>query len=905
MKKKLYLIDGSALAYRSYFAFIKAPLINSHGENTSALFGFANALRSLLKNQSPEYLMVAFDTGAKTFRHKMYAEYKATREKMPDEMRSQIPKILHLLDNFRIKVIQQDGVEADDVLGSIAHQATSEGFKTYIVTADKDFMQLVNDDVLIYDIKSISSDPNVIDAEKVKEKFGVYPEKVIDILGLMGDSSDNIPGVPQVGPKTATKLINQFGSIENIYKNIDDVKPDKIRGKLITNEQKAFLSQKLATIKTDITFDFTIEDLSYDGPDNQKLAAFYQEQEFTNFLKDFNIPGKDENVEYHCINTWDDFLGFLKKLKQQSSFAIDTETDNIDALSANLVGISFSFKKKEAFYIPAETKNEEIQGDLFQESSDSIFTKILAELKPILEDEKIKKCGHNIKYDTKVFHNYGINLKGITFDSMIASYLLRPTTRHHNLDATSIFYLNYKKIPTSDLIGKGKNQITMDKVPVEKLTDYACEDADIAFRLNNLLTKFLNNAGLIELFEKVEMPLSVVLTNMEETGIKIDTVLLEQMSIELEEKLRELEKKIFDSADETFNINSPQQLGAILFEKMKLHEILGIKTKRTKIGYKTDMDVLESLSSLPFPKLIIEYRQLAKLKSTYTDALPKLINPKTGRLHTSFNQTITATGRLSSSSPNLQNIPIRSEMGKKIRKAFIASSPNTVLLSADYSQIELRILAHLSKDKTLIESFVADEDIHSKTASLIFDIPIDKVPPELRGKAKAINFGIIYGMGQAKLARETGISQKEAKEFIDSYFQKYPGIKNFIETTIEYARTHGFVKTLLNRKRGIPDIHSSNSRIRSNAEHIAVNTPIQGTCADMIKLAMIDIYNKLNKNNLKTKMLLQIHDELLFEVPEKELDQVSDLIKNSMETVLPLDVPTKIKIHTGKNWMKI
>lgn len=905
MKKKLYLIDGSALAYRSYFAFIKAPLINSHGENTSALFGFANALRSLLKNQSPEYLMVAFDTGAKTFRHKMYAEYKATREKMPDDMRSQIPKILHLLDNFRIKVIQQDGVEADDVLGSVANQAASEGFKTYIVTADKDFMQLVNDDVLIYDIKSISSDPNVIDAEGVKEKFGVYPKKVIDILGLMGDSSDNIPGVPQVGPKTATKLINQFGSIENIYKNIDDVKPDKIREKLITNENRAFLSQKLATIKTDITFDFSIEDLSYDGPDNQKLAAFYQEQEFTNFLKDFDIPGKDENVEYHCINTWDDFLGFLEKLKKQSSFAIDTETDNIDALSANLVGISFSFKKKEAFYIPAETKDEDIQGDLFQESSDSIFEKILAELKPILEDENIKKCGHNIKYDTKVFHNYGINLKGIAFDSMIASYLLRPTTRHHNLDATSIFYLNYKKIPTSDLIGKGKNQITMDKVPVDKLTDYACEDADIAFRLNNLLTKFLNNAGLMELFEKVEMPLSVVITDMEETGIKIDTVLLERMSIELEDKLRQLERDIFDSADETFNINSPQQLGAILFEKMKLHEILGIKTKRTKIGYKTDMDVLESLSSLPFPKLIIEYRQLTKLKSTYTDALPKLINAKTGRLHTSFNQTITATGRLSSSSPNLQNIPIRSEMGKKIRQAFIASSPNTVLLSADYSQIELRILAHLSKDKTLIESFMADEDIHSKTASLIFDIPIDKVPPELRGKAKAINFGIIYGMGQAKLARETGISQKEAKKFIDSYFEKYPGIKNFIETTIGYARTHGFVKTLLNRKRDIPDIHSSNSRIRSNAEHIAVNTPIQGTCADMIKLAMIDIYNKLNKNNLKTKMLLQIHDELLFEVPEKELDQVSEIIKNSMETVLPLDVPTKIKIHTGKNWMKI
>ena len=905
MEKELYLIDGSALAYRSYFAFIKKPLINSHGENTSALFGFANALRALIKNQSPKYLMVAFDTGAKTFRHRIYTDYKATREKMPDDMQPQIPKILDLLNYSGIKVIQQDGVEADDVLGTIANKARSEGFKTYIVTADKDFMQLVDENILIYDLKSISSDPKIIGEKEVYEKFGVRPNQVIDILGLMGDSSDNIPGVPQVGPKTATKLIREFGSIENIYKNIENVKPDKIREKLTENKDKAFLSQKLATIKTDIPFDFSIEFLSYKGPDNQKLAAFYHQQDFGKFLKDFDIPGKDETSNYQCLDNWDKFVDFLKILKQQPLFAIDTETDNIDALSANLVGISFSFKEKEAFYIPAKTTGEDIQGDLFEEPQNSFFEKILQQLKPILENESIKKCGHNIKYDTKVFHNYGISLRGIDFDTMIASYLLRPTTRHHNLDATSIFYLNYRKIPTSDLIGKGKNEITMDKVPIEKITDYACEDADISFRLTKLLRKFLQNAGLTDLFEKMEMPLSTVITDMEETGIKIDTNLLKKMSAEIEEKINQLEKKIFKSANETFNINSPQQLGAILFDKMKLHETLGIKTKRTKIGYKTDMEVLESLSSLPFPKLIIEYRQLTKLKSTYLDALPKLINEKTGRLHTSFNQTITATGRLSSSSPNLQNIPIRSEIGKKIRQAFVASSPNKILLSADYSQIELRILAHLSKDKTLIDSFVSDEDIHAKTASLIFDTPIHQVSPELRGRAKAINFGIIYGMGQAKLARETGISQKEAKNFIDAYFEKYPGIKNFIESTIEYAKTHGFVKTLLNRKREIPDIHSSNSRIRSNAEHIAVNTPIQGTCADMIKLAMIDIFKKLQKNNLQTKILLQIHDELLFELPENELDEVSKLIKNSMETVLDLDVPIKIKIHTGKNWMKI
>lgn len=905
MKKRLFLIDGSALAYRSYFAFIRTPLINSKGENTSAIFGFANTLRSLLRQENPEYLLVAFDVSAKTFRHDYYKEYKATREKMPEEMRMQLPAITRMLEAFQIKVAGQEGVEADDVIGTIAKKASEEDFEVYIVTGDKDFMQIVDERVKLYNIKTVSGETELIDREKVKEKFGVYPERIPDMLGLMGDASDNIPGVHQIGPKTATKLLQEFDSIENLYGHIDLVKPEKVRENLEQNKDNAFLSKYLATIKTNVPLDIYPEDLKYTGPDVEKLTAFYKEQEFTNFLKELQTYSIDETVSYHCIRTWQEFESFFKLLKKQTLFVLDTETDNVNPLLANLVGISFCFVEKEAYYIPSVIgKDGSEQGDLFSMNT-GCFDVVIAALKPILENEKVKKCGHNIKYDDMVLHRYSIDLKGIYFDTMIASYLLRPTARQHNLDTVSMFYLNYKKIPTSDLIGTGKNEITMDKVPVEKVAEYSCEDADITFRLKNKLERLLVSAALMDLFMNLEMPLLSVLKDMEEEGIMIDTEFFREMSVKIEKNLRNLELEIYTFAGEEFNINSPQQLGKILFEKLEIHKQVGIKPKKTKIGYRTDIEILELMSEHKFPQLLIEYRQLAKLKSTYIDTLPKLVNPHTRRLHTSFNQTIAATGRLSSSDPNLQNIPVRTELGRQIRRGFIASASDKKLLSADYSQIELRILAHLSKDKVLIDAFRSGEDIHTKTASLIFNIPKEEVSEEFRKKAKAINFGIIYGMGQAKLARDTNISQKEAKEFIESYFQTYQGIRRYLDETLESARKNGYVTTLLQRKREVPELYSEDQRVKSNAENIAVNSPIQGTCADMIKLAMIDVHRKLQQHCFKTKLLLQIHDELLFEVPDDELERVIPLAKESMECALKLDVPIKVNIQYGVNWMEV
>ena len=903
MKKKLFIIDGSAIAYRSYFAFIRNPFINSKGENTSAVFGFANTLHSLIKYQNPEYILVSFDTGAPTFRHNLYPNYKATREKMPDDMRSQIPEIHELLKAFNIKVIEKDGVEADDVIGSIARKASKNNFEVYILSGDKDFMQLICDDIKMYNIKSSSSDPEIIDVQKVKEKFNVLPTQITDLLGLMGDSSDNVPGVPQIGPKTASKLMNQFKSMEDIYENIDSVTPEKIKEKLIRFKNQAFLSKELVTIKQDLELNFTFDELKYEGFNTEKLIEFYKINLFRKFLKDLQVPvSQKDDAVYNLINTKDKWTKFFNMLKKQTCFAIDTETDNINPLEAKLVGISFSFKEDEAYYVPMNF-GDIYQNDLFASAESNAEQLVLPLLKPILENNKVKKIGHNIKYDILVFSNYDIHVKGIYFDTMIASYLLNPTARQHNLDAISMFYLNYKKIPTSDLIGSGKKQISMAEVPVEKVSQYSCEDADMTLKLKNLFEERLKTGQLNDLFENVEMPLAEVLISMEKTGVSINVDFLKKMSGEFEIKLQNIEKNIHDLSGEIFNINSPQQLGNILFEKLEIQKTLNIKPKRTKIGYSTNSQVLESMAGHPLIDLILEYRQFTKLKSTYIDALPKLINKKTNRLHTSFNQTVTATGRLSSSSPNLQNIPVRTELGRKIRKAFIAGSSDTKLLSADYSQIELRILAHLSKDAKLLEAFQSAKDIHATTASLIFDVPMENVTKDLRSKAKAINFGIIYGMGQVKLARETGISQKEARAFIDAYFEKYPGIKNFIDETLDQTRKKGFVTTMLGRKREIPEIHSENSQIRVNAEHIAINTPIQGTCADMIKVAMINIYKQLEP--YKTKMILQIHDELIFEVPANEIDTVKPIIEKSMENALPLDVPVLVKMSYADNWMDL
>lgn len=910
-KKRIFLIDGTHLAYRSYFAFIRAPLTNARGENTSAVFGFANTLRSLIRSESPEYIVAAFDISDKTFRHEQYSEYKATREKMPDDMRASLPRINELLDTMNITRIGIEGYEADDIIGTLAKQFSRQGFEVLIVTADKDFMQLVDDSIRLYDVKSIAGETSLIGREEVKKKFGVMPEHVTDVLALMGDSSDNIPGVPQIGPKTAQSLLEKFECIETLYEHIDEVKPERIKATLIEHKDNAFLSKQLATIDINVPIPYSQDEMRFNGPDVQKLVALYKDLEFTSLLKDYEQQQPEQPVDYHCVQTWNDFESFIKLLKRQKGFAFDTETDNISPIGANLVGLSFAFSEQEAFYIPAiisktsQAQESADQGELFAYSNESALPEVLQTLKPMLEDATIEKYGHNIKYDALVLANYGINLNGITFDTMIASYLLRPTAHQHNLDAVSLFYLNYKKIPTSDLLGSGKNQITMDQVPIEKITRYACEDADITLRLKNMLQGLLDNAGLTDLFNDLEVPLISVLQAMEQAGICINPEFFENMSKELADEISILEQNIYSAAGEEFNINSPQQLGSIMFDKLELHKESGYRPKKTKIGYGTNIEVLETLSDQKLPCLVLEYRQLAKLKSTYVDSLPQLINPKTGRIHTSFNQTVAATGRLSSSDPNLQNIPIRTELGKKIRKGFIASDNDNCLISADYSQIELRILAHLSQDKTLIEAFESGKDIHAQTASLVFGIPLSEVTSELRSRAKAINFGIVYGMGQQKLAKDTGITAQEAKQFIESYFEKYPGIKHFIDKTLDTARRQGYVTTLINRRREIPEIHSENNRIRVNAEHIAINTPIQGTCADMIKLAMLDIHRKLHQNKLKTKMLLQIHDELVFEAPCDELDDVQNLIKSAMENALPLLVPVLVEMNAGCNWMEI
>ena len=904
MTKKIFLLDGFAIAYRSYFAFIRNPLINSRGENTSAVFGFANTLRSLIKQQDLNYIMVAFDPRTPTFRHERYPAYKATREKMPDEMREQFPKIFSLLDAYNIKYLEKDRFEADDIIGTLATKAAKEGFEVYIVSGDKDFAQLVNDKIKLYNIKSTSGDPDIMDYDGVKEKFGVAPSQIIDLLALMGDSSDNVPGVPQVGPKTATKLLSSFESLNNIYENIDDVKPDKIRQKLQDNRENAYLSQELVTILTDMELDVSIEDFYFNGPDKNTIIEFLKYEEFSSLLKDFNVTQEDENLDYQCINTWKKFAEFIDMLKTKNDFVIDTETDSVNPLEANLLGISFAFKEKQAYYVPVTMDDaESVQIDLFRTEQRNAVEEIISALKPILEDESVKKCGHNIKYDALVFRKYDVYMQGIAFDTMVASYLLRPTLRQHSLDSLSLFYLNFKKISITELIGEKKNQISMAEVPVEDVARYSCEDADITLRLQHLLAPQLESANLMELFTTLEMPLVSVLMDMEAAGISVDTPFLTDMSKDFDVQIERVQEIIFGFAGESFNLNSPQQLGKILFEKLEVHKEANIRPRKTKTGYRTDVQVLEMLKGIPIADHILEYRQLAKLKSTYIDVIPTLINPKTNRLHTSFNQTVTATGRLSSSDPNLQNIPVRTEIGKKIRKAFVTSSDKTKLFSADYSQIELRILAHLSKDERLIEAFCSGEDIHSKTASLIFDVPMDQVTPTLRSRAKAINFGIVYGMGQTKLARDTGISQAEAKQFIDSYFEKYTGIKQFIDESLDSARKYGYVTTMLGRKREVPEIHSENSRVRTNAEHIAINSPIQGTCADMIKVAMVRIHEKLK--SMKTKMLLQIHDELLFEVYEGEIDIVQPMIIDCMKNAMPLDVPVEITTGFGNNWMEL
>ncbi|OPX24363.1 MAG: DNA polymerase I [Candidatus Latescibacteria bacterium 4484_107] len=894
--KRLFLIDGSALAYRSYFAFIRNPLINSKGENTSAPFGFARALLKLIEEEKPEYIAVVFDTGKPTFRHEKYEAYKATRQKMPDEMRSSIPRIHELVRAMNIAMMELEGFEADDVIGTLAQKAAQAGMETVIVSGDKDFMQLVSPKVRLINPRK-GEDAVEINEDGVRARFGVGPDRVTDVLGLMGDTSDNVPGVPGVGEKTAIALIREYGDIEGVLAHAAEVRRKNVRENLIQHADQARLSKDLVIIRTDAPVELDPDELKFTGFDPEALSTLFKELEFGRLLSEITPSEAERKAVYHTVTkeTLDDLI---VRIRAHRSCAVDLETTSVDAMRAEIVGISIALEPYEAFYIPVGHRAFSLLKEPDERNVPLSLT--LKKLKPIIEDARIEKYGQNIKYDTTILCRAGIRPAGFVFDTMIASYVVDPSGRRHNLDALSLSYLNHKMIPISDLIGKGKKQISFAEVPIEQAAEYSGEDAEVVLRLKEKLEPELEGRGLKALFHELEMPLMEVLREMEMNGVVVDVPFLTRMSSELDEELKALVARIYEAAGEEFNVNSTRQLAHILFDKLKLPP-----KKKTKTGYSTDVEVLEDLArEHELPKTLLDYRQLMKLKSTYADALPKLVNPETGRIHTSFNQTVTATGRLSSSDPNFQNIPIRTEIGRKIRRAFIAGDKDWLLLDADYSQIELRIMAHLSEDATLIEAFQKDEDIHTKTAVLVFDIPPESVEPELRARAKTINFGIIYGMGPYGLARRLDIGIPEAREFIEAYFAQYPGVKAYTDRMIAEAREQGYVTTMLGRRRYLPEILSSNRQMREFAERTAVNTPVQGTSADLIKRAMIHIHRRLGAEKLRAKMILQVHDELVFEVPKEELDHVKALVVAEMEGALKLSVPVKVDVGVGANWLE-
>jgi len=907
---RLFLIDGTALAYRSYFAFIKNPLINSKGINTSGVYGFTAALLRLIRKEDPHSIACVFDTSAPTFRHKRYPQYKATREKMPEELAQQFPFIRQVVENFNLPLLEKEGFEADDIIGTLARRGEAEGMDVFLVTSDKDFMQLVNDRIRMYmpSRRSDSGEVVLFGPAQVKEKMGVPPGQIIDLLALMGDSSDNIPGVPGIGPKTAVKLIEEYGSFDAVLAAAPDMKSSSTQRKLVENKDKALLSRELVTIDTAVPLEVTLADLSSRPPDVEKILSLFRKLEFTRMADEvIALQGGKRPQElkrsYITVSDRKSLENFLKELRKQLMFAVDTETTSLRPLEAELVGLSFSWEKGNAYYIPVKAPLKDRPGTFLEEGGEKATELVLERLRPILEDPEKKKCGQNIKYDLMVLKRYGIELAGTDFDCMIAAYLLNPSAQRLNLDVLSMEYLGMKKIPTKELIGSGKSQITMDQVPLTQVAEYAAEDADAAFSLRKVLEPKLTDLGLDTLFQTIEMPLMPVLAQMEETGVKLDTALLAEMSGQMEKKLLGIMEEIYDIAGEEFNINSTQQLGSILFEKLKVHEMAGWKRpRRTKTGYATDVRVMEALSIHPLPRKILEYRQFTKLKSTYVDALPQLVNPATGRVHTSFNQTITATGRLSTSDPNLQNIPVRTEAGKEIRKAFIAGERGWKLLSADYSQIELRVMAHVSGDRNLIEAFQKGEDVHRSTAAKIFKVDPDQVTEQQRYRAKTINFGVMYGMGAYGLASRLEISNQEAQEFIDAYFERYPEVNNYVARTIGKAYEDGYVTTLLGRRRYLPELASSNQNLRRFAERTAVNMPIQGTAADIIKLAMIAIERVLRRQKLQTRMILQIHDELLFEVPDQEVESLKKIIVREMEGAVELTVPVSVDVGVGENW---
>jgi len=882
----VYLVDGSSYIHRAFHAI--RNLSNSKGFPTNAVFGFTKMALKLIKDKNPGYLAFVFDVKGPTFRHEFYRDYKANRPPMPEDMAIQIPVIKKVLEKLNVTILEKQGYEADDIIGTLARQCEEKGFEVVMVTGDKDFRQLVTRKIVMWDtMKDV-----VTDYASLKETYGFEPELFIDVMGLSGDTSDNIPGVPGVGEKTAIKLINEFGSFEKVFEHGEEIKGNKLKENLLKFKDQAVLSKRLVSIDRFVPLDVSMDQLKVGEPNGEELSKIFQDMEFRGLWDDF-ASRKEIPSDYRLCLTKESLQDLVKKIKQTGLVSVDTETTSQDPLQAGLVGISFSCKEGEAYYLP-------ISHNYLGDPQQLAWSEALEILRDVLEDENILKVGQNIKYDAEVLIRHGIALKGIHFDTMVASYVINPGLRQHSLDYLAQHYLSHKMIRFSDVVGKGKNQLNFSDIDVETACEYSCEDADMTLRLMHILEKKMRSDKNEDLFFDLEMKLLPVLMSMEMTGIRIDADFFMEMSGDFADQMKAMEREIYDEAGMEFNINSSQQLGHVLFEKLKLP--VQKKTAKTK-RYSTDVKVLKKLTSLPhkIPGLILRYRTLSKLKSTYLDALVKMVNPETGRIHTSYNQTVAATGRLSSSNPNLQNIPIRGEEGREIRKGFVAQDGH-YLVSADYSQVELRVFAHYSNDEAFMEAFKLDEDIHTRTAAEILDVNVLFVTPEMRRIAKAVNFGIIYGMGPKKLSEELGIDLKTAKNYISTYYDRYRGVAGFREEMVETAGKEGFVTTLFNRRRYLPDIHHSNQMIRAEAERMAVNTPIQGTAADLIKKAMINIHSRLIQEGFQTKMLLQVHDELVFEVPEEELDTVVPMVRREMEGVYPLRVPLKVDIKKGRNW---
>ncbi|MBI2281869.1 MAG: DNA polymerase I [Bacteroidetes bacterium] len=937
--KKLFLLDAFALIYRAYFAFGNNQRYNSKGLNTSTMLGFTNTLIEILEKQKPSHIAVVFDAPVATNRSLEFANYKANRQEMPEDIRKALPYVKKIIEAFKIPILLKDGFEADDVIGTMAKQAEKDGYTTYMMTPDKDFGQLVSENIFIYKPAAFGKPAEILGVKEVCEKFEVEnPLQVIDILGLWGDAVDNIPGIPGVGEKTAKILIKQYGSVENVIAHAYELK-GKQQENIINFAEQGLLSKKLATIILDVPVENKYDELVLEQPDEEKITELFAELEFRNLAKrvlgreiqiapakqvavaqtggqmdlfstpttssegeqihtqntteDLSVVEAGKNIEnvphsYLLIDTPQKRTALIKQLVVQKSFCFDTETTGLNPFEADLVGMSFAFKPHEAFYIPFPENQLET-------------TQILREFVPLFENDKIEKIGQNIKYDINVLYKYSIHVKGKLFDTMIAHFLLQPDMRH-NMDLLAEAYLGYKPVSIETLIGKkGKGQLNMRDVPIEKIVEYAAEDADITLQLKNYFEpKF--SKEIKEVFEKVEAPLISVLAAMENEGIKLDVEALKGFSKELEISGANLEKNILELAGTKFNIDSPKQLGEVLFEYLKIID----KPKKTKTGqYATGEDELQKLMGKHdiIPK-ILEYRSVRKLKSTYVDALPELVSPKTGRIHTNYMQTVASTGRLSSTNPNLQNIPIRTELGREIRKAFIAKNDDFTLLAADYSQIELRIIAALSGDKNMQQAFVNKEDIHAATAAKVFGVALADVDREMRSKAKAVNFGIIYGVSSFGLSQNLNISRSEAKEIIDAYFVQYPNVKQYMDNNIDFAKEHGYVETILHRRRYLKDINSANAVVRGHAERNAINAPIQGSAADVIKIAMINIFNEFEKQQFQSKMLLQVHDELVFDVYKPELETIKSIVKDKMENAVKLSVPLEVEMNSAKNWLE-